>query len=290
MSNGFVVLHRAFMEWEWYDNPNVMRLFLHLILKANHKDKKWRGIAVQRGQVIVSLDKLSSELGLSVQQIRTAIKKLKSTGEIASQSTNNYTLVTLVNYDKYQKGEPKATSEITSEVTNEQQTDNKRITTTNNDNNDNNENNQSMASRFSIFLNKRGIRTTPQHPELLQWDHQGVTITELESAFDKALKAKPALDFGLPYLRAIIFRVRAELEPKKQSEADKAWERLFKDCICAPKLISDVFGAKAGLVKKAIQEGTGKQLNDLKLNTPEFNQRTIKKQFIGAYQQLEGGA
>ena len=35
-------------------------------------------------------------------QIRTALNKLKSTGEVASESTNRYTIITVVNWEKYQ--------------------------------------------------------------------------------------------------------------------------------------------------------------------------------------------
>ena len=45
---------------------------------------------------------LAEELGFSVKQIRTALNKLKSTGEVASESTNRYTIITVVNWEKYQ--------------------------------------------------------------------------------------------------------------------------------------------------------------------------------------------
>lgn len=56
-------------------------------------------------------------------QVRTALNKLKSTNEITSHSTSTFTHIQLTKWEQYQ-------SNITSEVTNEQQTNNKRITTT----------------------------------------------------------------------------------------------------------------------------------------------------------------
>jgi len=99
---GWVKLHRQLLEWEWYSDANVSRLFIHCLLKANHKDGSWKGIKIKRGQFITSLDRLSSEISLSKSQLRTALKKLKSTHEIAHESTSQHTVITVVCYDSYQ--------------------------------------------------------------------------------------------------------------------------------------------------------------------------------------------
>ncbi len=125
---GWICLYKKLINWEWYQDGNTCRLFIHLLLLANYEDKYWQGQLIKRGQLVTSLEHLSDDLGLSVQQIRTSIKKLKSTGEITSKATNKYTLVTVERYEDYQSKEEKATSKIT----NEQQTTNKQITTTNN--------------------------------------------------------------------------------------------------------------------------------------------------------------
>lgn len=90
------------LDWEWYSDVNVCRLFMHFILVANHKDGNWRGIEIKRGQRLTSLNKLESETGLTKSQIRTAIKKLISTNEIAQQSHTQHTVFTVINYDSYQ--------------------------------------------------------------------------------------------------------------------------------------------------------------------------------------------
>lgn len=99
---GWVRFHRKIEEWEWYTDPNVFRLFFHLVLKANHQDNTWRGQDVKRGQHITSINKLSEALDLSPKQIRLAMDKLKRTNEVATKGTNKNTLVTIVNYDFYQ--------------------------------------------------------------------------------------------------------------------------------------------------------------------------------------------
>ena len=140
LENGFIVLHRKMVNWEWYDEPNTMRVFLHLLLTVNYEDKKWHGIAVKRGSRITSYDKISSELKLSVQKVRTAIKRLKSTGELTSETIRDgssfYTVFTIRNYAKYQN----RTSELTSETTSHQQLTNSNETKINKANKDNKDN------------------------------------------------------------------------------------------------------------------------------------------------------
>ena len=124
MSNGWIKIHRQILEWEWYDEPNTLRLFLHLLLKANHKPRNYRGVNIKEGQIMTGYDKLAKELNLSTQKIRTSISKLKSTSEITSVSTSQGTIIQIVKYKDYQV--------VTSKLTDEQQTDNKPITTNKN--------------------------------------------------------------------------------------------------------------------------------------------------------------
>jgi hypothetical protein len=104
-----------------------MRLFVYCLLKANYKDKKWRGIEIKRGEFISSLATINSETGLSIQNIRTAISKLESTGELTCKKTNKYTLFKVNHYDCYQQSNTQANNQLT----NNQQSTNNQLTTTN---------------------------------------------------------------------------------------------------------------------------------------------------------------
>lgn len=147
MNNGFIQLHRQLLEWEWYTDQKTFKLFLHCLLKANHKEQNWRGQTIKRGQFITSLQHLSNETGLSVKQVRTALSNLIKTGELGKQSTSINTLITVTCYDKYQvKGKPKA---------NGGQTEGKQRATNNNDNKENNENKSFKSERdFLDWFNK----------------------------------------------------------------------------------------------------------------------------------------
>lgn len=130
--DGWIKLHRQFLSWEWWDDINTSRLFLFCLLKANHEDKNWSGIEIKRGQFISSLSKIADECKLSQQQTRTSLNKLISTNEITRKATNKFTLISLVNYNKYQNINKQDNKQPNKQVTNEQQTNNKQITTTKN--------------------------------------------------------------------------------------------------------------------------------------------------------------
>ena len=101
-SKGFIVLNREILDWEWYADIKTKVLFLHLLLTANYKEQRWQGKVIGKGELITSIAHLATETGLSQQNIRTSLNKLKSTGEITVRSTNRYTLICVVNWDKYQ--------------------------------------------------------------------------------------------------------------------------------------------------------------------------------------------
>ena len=99
---GSIKLHRSIMGWEWYKEPNTMRLFIHCLLKAQYQDSKFKGLTIKRGSFITGRNVLGQELGLTPQQVRTILNKLKETEEINISSTTRGTLIEVVNYESYQ--------------------------------------------------------------------------------------------------------------------------------------------------------------------------------------------
>lgn len=130
MNGNWIKIYRSLLDWEWYKTPNMFHFFSHCLLKANYKDKRWQGIVIPRGSFITSRATLAHETGLSEQQIRTCIERLKSTSELTSKTTNRFTLLTVVKYEDYQQKEELPTSESTSHLTNKQPASNQPATTT----------------------------------------------------------------------------------------------------------------------------------------------------------------
>lgn len=136
---GWIKLHRKLLEWEWFNKSEMVHLFLYLLLKANYKTKQWEGSELQAGQVLISRDKVCSDIGITPQVFRTCIKRLISTNEITTESTNKYTLVTICNYSDYQDNKKDTNQQNdqqnNQQSTNEQPANNQQITSIKKDKN-----------------------------------------------------------------------------------------------------------------------------------------------------------
>ena len=97
----WIRLYRKIQDWEWYQDSAMVHLFIHLMMKAHHAETRYKGQKIKRGQLMTGFRKLSEETGISVQKIRTCIKRLKSTHELTHQSTHHGTIITLCNYSTY---------------------------------------------------------------------------------------------------------------------------------------------------------------------------------------------
>ncbi len=122
---GWVKLDRKITNWGWYKDANTFRVFTHLLLTANWEPSEYQGHTIGRGEVVIGVNALSSQIGISVQATRTSLKKLEKSGEINKRSTNKFSIVSICNYDTYQSKELPSNKR----TTNEQQTSNKRATT-----------------------------------------------------------------------------------------------------------------------------------------------------------------
>lgn len=158
MDGNFIVINRKIINWEWYQDTNVKTVFFHCLLMANWQDKKWRGQVIKRGQFITSREKLSKQVGLSVQQVRTALDKLKLTNELTIKTTTRNTIITVNNYSQYQDYNPQNNQH----PTNNQPTSNQQITTTNKENKENNNNKISLSDDerkiLKRFAKKQGAK------------------------------------------------------------------------------------------------------------------------------------
>ena len=129
-NNGYIKLYRSILDWEWWDSPKTRDLFIYLLLAANWEDKPWQGMVIRRGQLVSSLSNLSKAVGITEKSVRVALEHLKMTNEVTTERANGGTLITIVNYEKYQSIEEKRASERAKETADEGQTKGKRGATT----------------------------------------------------------------------------------------------------------------------------------------------------------------
>lgn len=108
---GHIKVDRKILSWKWYKDSNMLHVFLHLLLNANHKEGKFNGIDLKRGQLAIGRKQLSDDTGLTEREVRTCLEKLKNTNEIEVKPTNKFTIVTIVNYNVYQASKEKKSSD-----------------------------------------------------------------------------------------------------------------------------------------------------------------------------------
>ena len=130
----WIKLNRNISKWGWYKDACTSRVFIHLLLSANVEDKFYQGIPVRRGEILTGYPALAEELGLSVQNVRTAINHLKSTGEITVNAYPKGSLIVIENYEKYQDvsvfptKQKKPKNRVTGNLTGNQQSANSQLT------------------------------------------------------------------------------------------------------------------------------------------------------------------
>jgi hypothetical protein len=113
LSKGFVPLYRAIAEQPWYTDSIIFRVFVHLLLKASHKEHevtfKDQRIQLREGQLITTVSILTRHLKIdSESKVKRALNKLCRLEEITKQNylvsnRSKGQIITLVNWKERQK-------------------------------------------------------------------------------------------------------------------------------------------------------------------------------------------
>jgi len=167
-------------EWEWYTDSNTKLVFFHLLLTVNFEDKPWRGMTIKRGQRVTSLPILADEINLSIQQVRTSLNKLKSTGEITDESSSKGRVITVTSYSEHQGDDRQSNRQSTDNQQTSQQAGNRLVTATKEGKKERREEKKEggefpLPSNWATFLKfRKEIRakvTETQEPKLLKEAH-----------------------------------------------------------------------------------------------------------------------
>lgn len=118
----WVKLYDSLLEWRWHERPEIVSMFVHLLILANSRDRDYEGTQVKRGQLITSLRDLSDLTGISIQSTRTSLAHLEETGEITRESTHKGTIITICKYADYQSKETLANTPAITASTQHQHT------------------------------------------------------------------------------------------------------------------------------------------------------------------------
>lgn len=106
-SNGWIKLHRKLL-----DNPIIMKdadhlaVWMYLLLNATHAEYpalfKGKKIILKAGQLITGRKSISEKLCVNESKVRRILDAFENDQQIDRQRSNQNTLISLVNWDKYQ--------------------------------------------------------------------------------------------------------------------------------------------------------------------------------------------
>lgn len=98
-------------------HPERMAIWMWLLDNAAWKDCQHdiggQSVTVPRGSVSASERRISQEVGVGRQVVRTFINRLLAEKMIEQKLTHGRTMITLCNWDKYQVSQPKPNPELT---------------------------------------------------------------------------------------------------------------------------------------------------------------------------------
>ena len=133
---GWIKLYRELGDKPiWLESTSDQRsVLIALLMMVNYEPNKWEWQGKQYecmpGQVITSLPKIAerSGKGVSIQNVRTALKRFEKLGFLTDESTNKNRLITIVNWVIYQGSDDEPNRQTNKQLTGNQQAANRQLT------------------------------------------------------------------------------------------------------------------------------------------------------------------
>ena len=194
MEQGWIKLRRKILENPIAGRANYLALWIILLLKANHKEKKmiWNNsfIVIKEGQFITGRNELSKQSGIPATTVERILDYLENGHQIEQQKNNKYRLITIVNWKEHQTIDKKVDIKRTS--------NGHLVDTNKNEKNANNEKKEIVASDTPFSL-KEEIKKLEDNPRrdlnivALYFEHRQPDLQTYEQ-YEQALKRhlKPA--------------------------------------------------------------------------------------------------
>ena len=199
---GWIKLYRKTRQSFVWTDPNLLKLWLLLLIKANHSDSKFlfngQEISVTSGQLVTGAHVLASEMNEGVPRDKAVtwrsvwrwVKKFENAEMLTIKSTSQYSVITITNFNNYQSSDKRVTSDC-------QSTDN-QVTTYKNLKNEKNEKNINHSSasaephvdfdKLFEYLNEKSgkhFKNTATNRKLVHERlREGFTPKDIQTAID----------------------------------------------------------------------------------------------------------
>jgi len=94
----------------WFLKPKTLRLYIYLLSNKSYKKTLINNIPLLKDQLLTSINSLEKALKLTTKEIRTALKHLQETNDIAIKPTTKYSIITLL-FEEEKEGKQKTGDE-----------------------------------------------------------------------------------------------------------------------------------------------------------------------------------
>lgn len=269
MNRGYIRIYRKIEDSGILANRDICQLFMFLMVKATYRPRKiivgGNVIELQPGEYFAGRKQLALELNSTEQKIRTALSTLEKSGIINQRSTSKGTLVSLVNWRKYQDEQPAFNQHSNQEPTNDQPSINQRLTT------------KQEVKNISIKQEEKeseSTRTRTSKPEKFTFgEFQNVRLTQAE--YDKLCAEHPDM------VAEGIELLSAQLEAK--GDKYKSHYATFRTWVW--DAVRERRSREAG--KTRASPGNG--FNAAPSSVTEANMQTVREVLEGRKRQAEAG-
>lgn len=195
MQNGWIKLHRKIQDNPIYSNSNMLKLWIHCLLKATHKGRSQlignQMVQLSPGEFVTGRESLSEEFnkGVKASEVISAItlwrwlNNFETWGMLNIKKTTKYSVVTVTNWSEHQQDEQ--------QVNNKRTTDEQQVNTNKNVKNVKNDKKGSPKQVYdetsppfilAKFFLEQIQKNNPDHrePNLQTWSDDIRKILELD--------------------------------------------------------------------------------------------------------------
>ena len=102
LEEGYIKTFRQLKQWQHYQEPTVVLVWIDILLSVNTKDAWWHGRKIRRGELFTSIETIHQSTGLDPKTIRKALETLEESGEIKREATNAGTKIVVNHFNKFQ--------------------------------------------------------------------------------------------------------------------------------------------------------------------------------------------
>lgn len=125
----WIKIDRGIMDSYCFANANHLKIWIWMLLKANYKKsyanlKIGKGsttVMVERGQLLFGRMKAEEELGIDGSIVYRVLQRFQELGQIKIDSSSQYSIITICNYDSYQSGNQEEEQPTSSQSTSKEQ-------------------------------------------------------------------------------------------------------------------------------------------------------------------------